>query len=77
MARSSSTIFDMPKKPRDSGKPKGRVKSYTVFLRINDELGEAFEEYLKATRPAPTMTSAFEVALEEFLQARGFWPRKQ
>jgi hypothetical protein len=67
----------MAKKPRAGGKPKGRTKSYTVFLRIETQLGEAFEDYLKSLRPSPTMTSAFEVALEEFLQARGFWPRKQ
>ena len=75
MDNDSCTTIDMAK--GNEPKPQGRRRSYTIFLRVRPELGAAFDEYLESLRPKPTSTAAFEVALEEFLQARGFWPKKK
>jgi hypothetical protein len=40
------------------------------------ELFSALEKYVAETRPAPTEAAALRIALEEFLEKRGFWPPK-
>jgi hypothetical protein len=66
----------MGKKRNTSGgdEPKKRP-GYPVFARIDASLGEAIEAYLEAQRPKPTLTSLLEVAIEDFLRSKGFWPR--
>ena len=60
---------------RGSAKPpQGRSPSFTINARINLALGQAFDRYVQETRPKPTITSALEHALEEFLSPRGYWP---
>ena len=41
------------------------------------ELFAALERYVSESRPAPTEASALRIALEEFLEKRGFWPPKE
>jgi hypothetical protein len=63
------------KKKRDNGDDApGRSTAYTVYARIDPELGAAFEAYVKSLRPQPSNTATIEVFFEECLQARGFWP---
>ncbi len=57
-------------------KKQGRSPAYTLYARIDPELGAAFEDYINHTKPKPTNTSAVELALEEFLRDKGFWPRQ-
>jgi len=45
-----------------------------VNVWIDPALYEALRAYLGSQRPRPTTTSVVEVALEDFLRARGFWP---
>lgn len=61
-------MLAVPKKkpPARSGAP--------VFAYVPQELRDALDDYLNKTKPKPSLTAAIETALEEFLQARGFWP---
>lgn len=54
-------------------KSQGRVRpgKRNVNAWISEELGHALATYLEGTRPQPTVTSVLEVALEDFLRARG------
>ena len=77
LADSTVTIPDMGKKKKkkpEKGTPQGRTPGYTVFARVPPELGAALEACIKALKPKPTITSAVQDALEEWLKARGFWP---
>lgn len=77
------TIGGMAKHRNGEGGPKkkpgrptagGRKPAYVLHCRIEPVLGKALERYIDATRPTPTLTSAVELALEQLLQAAGFWP---
>jgi hypothetical protein len=64
------------KKPR--GRPAtGRTPSITIFARVPPQLAEALEAYLDSLRPKPSTTAVVIAALEDFLQAKGFWPLKE
>lgn len=82
MANRAATINRMPP-PKDQGgaggkrKPPNRTPAYLLNLRIDLELGEAFEEYLESSEPTPSKTAAVEAALKAFLRATGFWPRQR
>lgn len=41
------------------------------------ELFAAMEKYISETRPSPTEAAVLRIALEEFLEKRGFWPPKE
>ena len=41
------------------------------------ELFAALDRYATATRPSPTESAVMRIALEEFLEKRGFWPPKE
>lgn len=61
--------------PRKPGRPAtGRKPTYILYARIQPRLGAAFEAYIEATKPKPSQTAALELALEEFLTSRSFWP---
>ena len=40
-------------------------------------LFDALAEYIDETRPQPTEAAVLRMALEEFLEKRGRWPRKE
>jgi hypothetical protein len=67
---------DMRKKkmPKVAERPvrEGRNLNFWVSSRH----ARALDDYLASMRPAPTITSSMETALEEFLERRGFWPPK-
>lgn len=65
------TIMSKPKKPAAQS-PRPGVQQISAYIR--DELADAFERYLRETRPRPTRRSVFEAALEDFLSAKGYWP---
>lgn len=56
-------------------RPDDRPGGY-VGIWLGGDLCGAFERYLSTQRPRVSRTSAVEVALEEFLAKRGFWPDK-
>jgi len=64
-------------KQAKGGRPAPRRPTKTVFVRLAAELAEAVEAYLASLRPRPTLTGLVGVALEEFLERRGCWPRPQ
>lgn len=74
MSRTDATTSDMTKKRSGGKRPQGRSPADIIFARVPPPLRSAFRAYLASQRPAPSHTSAVIVALEEFLQARGFWP---
>ena len=45
-----------------------------VNVWIDPALHDALRAYLDSQRPRPTTTSVVEVALEDFLRTKGFWP---
>jgi hypothetical protein len=56
------------------GRPStGRTPTVTIFARVPPALAEALEAYLDSLRPKPTTTAVMIAALEDFLQAKGFW----
>jgi hypothetical protein len=59
--------------PADGNSGRIRVgENLNVWVR--EEIVEALRAYLASVRPRTTKTASVEVALEEFLRARGFWP---
>lgn len=71
-----SSIMAQDKKPR--GRPKNETKkTYSVFSRVSDALGTALDRYLGSQRPSPSVASVVEVALEDFLKEKGFWPPQE
>ncbi len=50
------------------------AKRRALNARLPDPLADALEAYLASLRPAPTATAVTLVALEEFLERKGFWP---
>lgn len=42
-------------------------------FHAQQELFDALERYIAATRPQPSESECLRVALEEFLEKRGFW----
>jgi len=71
MATCAGTIRSMGRKKKN---PQSRAPNYALFARLPPGLGAAFDRYLESQRPKPTANSAVVVAMEEFLQKRGFWP---
>jgi hypothetical protein len=66
------------KDKKGRGRPAtGRTPSVTIFARVPPQLAEALEMYLNGLRPKPSTTAVVIAALEDFLQAKGFWPLKQ
>ena len=59
------------------GRPPGNRSGVPIYAYIPPQLRKALNAYLENTRPNPSLTSAVEVALEEFLKERGFWPPPQ
>jgi hypothetical protein len=49
-------------------------KRRAINARLPDPLADALEAYLASLRPAPTATAVTLVAIEEFLERKGFWP---
>lgn len=41
------------------------------------ELFAAMERYILEARPAPSEAAVLRIALEEFLEKRGYWPPKE
>lgn len=54
------------KRPNRTGLP--------LHIYLPKQLREAFDTYIESLKPKPSATSAAAVAIEEFLEKRGFWP---
>lgn len=61
---------------RKPGRPKagGRKPAYVVYARIDPALGGAFDRFVSEARPRTDKTGGIELAIEELLRARGYWP---
>jgi hypothetical protein len=66
MGRKKNMTAQETKKPNRTG------EQYNFYLP--PEYGEALKTYLESMRPKPSITETFKIALEDFLQVRGFWP---
>jgi hypothetical protein len=66
-------VADRDKKKGRGRPPTGRTPTVTVFARVPPPLAQALDAYLDSLRPQPTTTAVVVAALEDFLQARGFW----
>lgn len=65
----------MPPKQRKPGRPKGTLTkpdAVNVNAWLRSEIGDAFAKYIADARPQITRTAAVEMAIEEFLIARGY-----
>lgn len=73
-------VMESPKKPGRKKNPDSKrslglprtTKPRKVF-HADAALFEALEKFIGATRPQPSEAECLRVALEEFLQKRGFW----
>lgn len=54
--------------------PPNRSEHRTLNVRLEPWLAQAFECWMDSLRPQPTLKSAVEMILEEFLRAKGFIP---
>lgn len=45
-----------------------------LAFHLDEDLLEAMERYIDATRPRPTTTAVLVTALEEHLKSKGYWP---
>ena len=84
----SGTIPYMAKKPSTSkpngpdpggqkrGRPKSRTRKVSVSARLDPGLYDATMMYIDSVRPKTDLTAVFELALEELLKSKGFWPPK-
>jgi hypothetical protein len=61
------------KKPAGGAQP-DRSPSRTIFARISPEMEEALNAYMQSLRPRPSITAVIEMALEDLLAGKGFWP---
>lgn len=62
-----------PKGDEESNSP----SSYTVYVRIDPALGEAFDAEIKTMRPKPSARAVVEMLIEEWLKSRKAWPPKE
>jgi hypothetical protein len=69
------SVMAAPRKKRDAGK--AEREPYNFNSNVNPDIGDAFEEVLNEHFPRVTKTYLLEVALVEFLEKRGKWPRKR
>src|SRR5262245_30383182 len=57
------------------GRPRAeKPKDRRIGFRLRADLAEGLDAYLASLRPRPTDTSVMEVALEDYLRGKGFWP---
>ncbi len=43
-------------------------------FHMDPELHDALKQYLASIRPTPDKSATLRAALEDFLEAKGFWP---
>lgn len=74
-------VDPLPKKPGRKKDPNSKrsqgVPRHTQprkAFHAPPELFAALEKYIASTRPQPSESECLRVALEEFLEERGFWP---
>ncbi len=68
----------MAKQKNGQAKPETKTeKRHVIYASVPRELIEALERYLSSTRPRPDKGATVEVAIEDFLKSKGFWPPKQ
>ena len=61
-----------PHSKRSQGLPRHTQPRKAFHAPAN--LFDAMERFIASSRPQPTESECLRVALEEFLQKRGFWP---
>lgn len=66
----------MAKKRPDSKRTQGidRHTKPRLAFHLDARLLAALERYISETKPRPTTTAVVVLALEEYLEERGFWP---
>jgi hypothetical protein len=70
------TLSGMAKKKRPTpGQTQGRSPAYTLYARIDPDLGEAFEDLLGSIQPRTTTVGLVELILRDYLTRAGKWPR--
>ncbi len=65
-----------PQPRRKRGQPDyGRGEPcYLVFVRIDPEIGAAFERWIASLDPRPSKKAALETLIEWYLAQKGLWP---
>lgn len=72
-----STTMARPRKPTKpaADRNKSRHAQPRKAFHGPPDLFAALEKYRAETRPQPSESECLRVALEEFLAARGYWPK--
>lgn len=71
MIASRSTMGGMASKKTSTPRS---TKTHPVYATLPRELVEALERYRAEQRPVPDKSGVIAVALEDFLQSKGYWP---
>lgn len=74
------TVTDKPKKPGNRGRgrpPSEDPKRINVGVRLTGDLAEALDRYIKSLEIEPLPPAVLRAALEQFLEAKGFWPLRE
>lgn len=62
------------KRARKEGAKKPNRTGRALSCWISDQHAAVLDVYLRSRRPAPSITSLIEVALEDFFRREGIWP---
>jgi hypothetical protein len=55
-------------------KQQNRTDEYRLYAMLNQQLGEAFEQYLREARPKPSKKAILTKWIEDALTELGYWP---
>jgi hypothetical protein len=67
----------MSKKKADSKRSQGIDRHTTprVVFHMPQDLFDAFQEYMSSLEPASTDSAVMRLALQRYLESKGYWPR--
>jgi Arc/MetJ-type ribon-helix-helix transcriptional regulator len=65
----------MAKKKTGKGRNVDRHKQPRVVFHLPQEMSDALDEYIESLEPRPNASEVHRLALAQFLQRVGYWPR--
>jgi hypothetical protein len=70
--KKEKTMLTMAKRAATS-----HVGKHRETITVSPKLLEAIDAYIESLRPEPSRTAVWQVAMEDFLAAHGFWEQEK
>ena len=70
--KKGKTMLTMAKRAATS-----HVGKHRETITVSPKLLEAIDAYIESLRPEPSRTAVWQVAMEDFLAAHGFWEQEK